>query len=81
MERNRIIILSDGKGRGLTSFVGWVSYNLFVAILAEVCSKEGGQLCMAMERLENLSDEVTEGRSNVRVEESQVERGGWIVNS
>jgi len=34
-----------------------------------------------MERLENLSDEVTEGRSNVRVEEKRVERGGWIVNS
>jgi len=24
---------------------------------------------------------VTEGRSNVRVEEERVERGGWIVNS
>ena len=34
-----------------------------------------------MARLENLSDEVTEGRSNARVEEEQVERGGWIVNS
>jgi len=36
---------------------------------------------MAMERLENLSDEVIEGRSNVRVEDERVERGGWIVNS
>jgi len=31
--------------------------------------------------LENLSEEVTEGRRNVRVEEEGVERGGWIVNS
>jgi len=31
---------------------------------------------MTMERLENLSDEVTEGRSNVRVEKERVERGG-----
>jgi len=30
---------------------------------------------MAMEQLENLSDEVTEGRSSVRVEEEWVERG------
>ena len=35
---------------------------------------------MAMERLENLSDEVTEGRSNVTVDEERVERGGCIVN-
>ena len=34
---------------------------------------------MAMERLENLSDAVTEGRSNVR-EEERVGRSGWIVN-
>jgi len=36
---------------------------------------------MTMERLENLSDKVTEGRSSVRVEEERVERGCWIVNS
>ena len=30
---------------------------------------------MVMEQLENLSDEVTEGRSSVRVEEEWVERG------
>ena len=36
---------------------------------------------MAMEQLENLIDDVTEGRSNVRVEEERVERIGWIVNS
>jgi len=36
---------------------------------------------MAMERLENFSYEVTEGRSSVRVDEEWVERGGWIVNS
>jgi len=34
-----------------------------------------------MERLDNLSDEVTEGRSSVRVDEERVERGGWIVNN
>ena len=32
---------------------------------------------MAMERLENLSHELTEGRSNVIVEEERVERVGW----
>jgi len=31
--------------------------------------------------LENLSAEVTEGRSGVRVDEVRVERGGWIVNN
>ena len=36
---------------------------------------------MAMEGLKNLSDEVTEGRSSVRVDEERVERGGWIVNN
>jgi len=36
---------------------------------------------MAMERLANLSDKVTEGRSSIRVEEEQVQQGGWIVNS
>ena len=34
--------------------------QIFVTILARVCSKEGGT-SIAMERLENLSDEVTEG--------------------
>ena len=34
-----------------------------------------------MERLENLSDEVTEGWSSVRVDEDRVERGGWMVNN
>ena len=33
---------------------------------------------MAMERLANLSDKVTEGRNSVRVEEERVERDGWI---
>jgi len=36
---------------------------------------------MAMERSANFSDEVTEGRSSVGVEEERDERGGWIVNS
>ena len=35
---------------------------------------------MAMERLENLSDEVTERWSDVRAEEELVERGGWICS-
>ena len=34
-----------------------------------------------MERFENLSDEVTDGRSSVMAEEERVERKGWIVNS
>jgi len=34
----------------------------------------------AVERLANLSDEVTEGRSSVRAEEESVERGGSIVH-
>ena len=36
---------------------------------------------MDMERLEHFSDEVTKGRSSIRVEEERVELGGWIVNS
>lgn len=32
---------------------------------------------MTMERLENFSVEVTEGRSGVRAEEERIERGGW----
>jgi len=49
--------------------------QIFVAILAGVCSKEGA--AMAMERLENLSDEVTEGRSSViEWREERVEQGG-----
>jgi len=39
-----------------------------------------GGTATAMERLENLSDEMTEGPSNVSVKEKRVERGGWIVN-
>jgi len=34
-----------------------------------------------MERLANISDEVPEGPSNVRVEEERVEPGSWIVSS
>src|SRR6218665_1084544 len=54
--------------------------QIFGGMLAGVCSRETGQLYTAIERLENLSDEVTEGRSSVRVDEERVERGGWIVN-
>ena len=67
----------DGKGRGSSELVGWVRYlsqwwrNGF----------QRGGTAMAMERLENLSDEVTEGRSSVRVDKDRVERGGWMVNN
>ena len=54
---------------------------------SDICRNAGGSLfqrggtATPMERLENLSDEVTEGRSSVRVDEDRVERGGWIVNN
>jgi len=51
-----------------------------IAIVAEVCSKEGGA-AIVMGLLENLSDGVTEGQSNVRVEEEWVDRGGWKMLS
>jgi len=54
--------------------------QIAVAMLAGVCSIEAGQLWL-MERSANFSDEVTEGRSSVKVEEERVEREGWIVNS
>src|SRR6218665_3122595 len=49
--------------------------QIFVAMLAGVCSREAGQLRLWID-LENLSDKVTEGRSSVRVDEDWVERGG-----
>ena len=53
-----------------------------------ICHNAGGSLlqrggaAMAMQRLENLSDQVTEGRSTciVKVEEEPCKRGGWILN-
>ena len=54
---------------------------------SDICRNIGVSLfqrdgtAMAKERLKNLSDEVPKGRSNVRMEEEQVERGGWIVDS
>ena len=54
---------------------------------SDICRSTGGSLfqrggtAMAMERFANLSDEVTEGRSSVRVEEERVERRGWTVNN
>jgi len=36
---------------------------------------------MAMERLVNFSDEVTDGRKSARAEEERIERGGWTVNN
>ena len=67
----------DGKGRGLSELVGWVRH-------LSQCWREfvpERRAATAMERLENLSDEVTEGRSSVRVDEDRVERGGWMVNN
>ena len=57
---------------------------------SDICRNDGGSLfqrggtatCTSMERLENLSDGVTEGRNSVRVdEEDLLERGGWILNN
>ena len=68
----------DSKGWGFGKFVGWVRYS---------CRSAGGSLfqrggtAMAIERSENLSDEVTEGRGIVRAETEREEREGWIVNS
>jgi len=42
--------------------------QVVVAMLEGVCSKEAGQLWL-MERSAKFSDEVTEGRSSVRVEQ------------
>ena len=68
----------DGKGRGLSELVGWIRY---VSQCWLEFVRERRVSYTAMERLENLSDEVTEGRSSVRVDEDRVERGGWIVNN
>src|SRR6218665_3529254 len=67
----------DGKGRGLSELLGWVRYlsQWWREFVPERRDSYG-----YMERLENLSDEVTEGRSSVRVDEDRVERGGWMVN-
>ena len=52
-----------------------------------ICRSTGGSLfqrggkAMAMERLANVSDEVTGRRSSVRVEDERVERRGWTVNN
>ena len=49
---------------------------------SDICRNAGGSLfqkggtATAMERLENFSDEVTEGRSSVRMDEERVERSG-----
>ena len=56
----------DGKGRGLSELVGWVRH-LSQCWREFVPERRPGGAATAMERLENLSDEVTEGRSSVRV--------------
>ena len=54
---------------------------------SDICRSTGGSLfqrggtAMAMERFANLSDEVTEGRSCLSVEDERVERRGWTVNN
>ena len=65
----------DGKRRGSSELVGWVRY--LSQCWREFVPERRGSY--AMERLENVSDEVTEGRSSVRVDEERVERGGWIT--
>ena len=40
-----------------------------------------GLTAMAMERLSNFGDEVTEGLSGMMGEEERMEREGWIMNS
>lgn len=53
--------------------------HICVTMLWEICSKGG--TAIAIDRLANFSDEETEGRSNVSMEEERVARRGWIVNS
>jgi len=48
--------------------------QITIVMLAGVCSKEAGPLCMAMERSANFSDKVSERRSCVRAEEERVKR-------
>ena len=53
---------------------------------SDICRNAGGSLfqrtaAMTMERFANFSDEVTEGRRSVRLEEERVERSGWTVNN
>ena len=69
----------DGNGRDLIEFVGWVRY--LSQCWLEFVPERRDSYSTAMERLENLSDEVTEGRSSVRVDEDRVERDGWMVNN
>ena len=54
----------DGKGKGLSELVGWVRY--LSQYRREFVPERWDS--SAMERLENMSDEVTEGRSGVRVD-------------
>ena len=53
--------------------------QIFVAMLAGVCSREAGQLRLWSD-WKILSDEVTEGRSycSVRVDEDRVEEYFWL---
>ena len=39
--------------------------QIFVAMLAGICSKEGTTIATRMQRLKNFIDEETQGRSNV----------------
>jgi len=51
--------------------------KIFFDILRSLFQRGG----TAIERYGAFSNEVTEGRSSVRVEEERNERGGWIVNN
>jgi len=53
--------------------------QIFDLILAGVYSKEADSYSYGA--IDNFLEELTEGQSNVRVEEERVERGGWIMNS
>ena len=61
------------QGKGMNELVGWVRY-------LSQCRWEFVPERHDMERLKNLSDEVTEGQC-VLVDEVQVKRGGWMVNN
>src|SRR6218665_59663 len=72
----------DGKGRGLSELIGWVRYICNCRNADRSLFQRGGT-ATAMERLESLSDAVTEGRStsSVRVDGDRVERGGWMADN
>src|SRR6218665_1882745 len=57
--------------------------QIFTAMLAGVCSKVAGCPNCGYGAIDNIqvSNDVAERRSSVRVKEERAARGGWIVNS